>query len=157
AGVAEMKRPRKWLDRPSFWKWVIPLVLGLAVFAILGVGGAVRSVAGTDRDIIAIVVTAMAAVRLVVIVLLAIALARRFRVIGWPAWIGPTILLVTMLGPPSLLTGYLFATYDFHIMEWRPMVGWISDSVSLVLLIVAGSMPGTAARAQKIEVAHVFE
>jgi len=29
------------------------------------------------------------------------------------------------------------------------MVGWISDSVSLVLLIVAGSMPGkTAARAK---------
>jgi len=152
-----MKKPRKWLDRPSFWKWAILLVLGLVVLVIPDVNGVVRSVGGKDRDIVAIVLIAMALVRLVLMVLLAIALARRFRDIGWPAWIGPTILLVTQLGPPFFLTGYLFATYDSDILEWRPMVSWISDCVSLVLLIVAGSMPGKAARAQNIEVAHVFE
>src|SRR5262249_26123849 len=152
-----MKKRRKWLDRPSFWKWAILLVLGLVVLVIPDVNGVVRSVGGKDRDIVAIVATAMAFVRLVLMVLLAIALARRFRDIGWPAWIGPTILLVTMLCPPLFITGYLFATYDSEILKWRPTVGWISASVSLVLLIVAGAMPGTAARAQNIEVAHVFE
>jgi hypothetical protein len=86
------------------------------------------------------------------------ALARRFRDIGWPAWIGPTILLVTMLGLRFLIVGYATATNDSDILlEWGPMFGWISDSVSLVLLIVAGSMPGKAAHAQNIEVAHVFD
>ena len=152
-----MKKPRKRLDRPSFWKWAIPLVLGHAVLSIPAVNGAVRSVGGTDRDIFAIVLIAMALVLLVLMVLLAIALAWRFRDIGWPAWIGPTILLVTQFVPPFFLTGYLFATYDSDILEWRPMVSLISDCVSLVLLIVAGSMPGKAARAEKMEVARVFE
>src|SRR5215471_21837626 len=113
-----MKKPRKRLDRPSFWKWAIPLVLGLVVLAILS--GAARSVGG--KDIVVIVVTAMALARLVVIVLLAMALARRFRDIGWPAWIGPTILLVTTLGVPVFFAGYetyANATYD------NDMIGWI--------------------------------
>src|SRR5262249_4300182 len=107
--------------------------------------------------IVVIVVTAMALARLIVIVLLAMALARRFRDIGWRLLLGTTILLVTMLGPPFLFSGYLIATYDTGILEWRPTVVWISISVSLVLLTVAGSMPGKAARAQNIEVAHVVE
>ena len=151
-----MKKLPKRLDRPSFWKWAIPLVLGLVVLAILGLSGAARSVGGINT--VVIVKSVMALARLVLIVLLAMALARRFRDIGWPAWIGPTILLVTMLGLPFLVVGHATATYDSDIvLEWGPMVGWISDSVSLVLLIVAGSMPGKATRAQNIEVAHVFD
>jgi uncharacterized membrane protein YhaH (DUF805 family) len=153
-----MEKLPKRLDRPSFWKWAIPLVLGLVVLAPLRRSGAVRaaySVGGTDA--VVIVVTAMALARLVLIVLLAMALARRFRDIGWPAWIGPTILLVTMLGLP-IGAGYAIATYDIDIaLEWGPMVAWISDSVSLLLLIVAGSIPGKATPAQNIEVAHVFD
>jgi uncharacterized membrane protein YhaH (DUF805 family) len=150
--VAEMEKSKR-LDRPSFWKWAIQLVLGFVVLAILGVSAAPR-VGG----IAVIVDSAMALVRLVLVVLLAMALARRFRDIRWPAWMGPTILLVTMLGPPVLLVGYAAATNDSDIvLEWIPMVRWISDSVSLVLLIVAGSMPGKAARAQNIEVARVFD
>src|SRR5215510_11407759 len=150
-----MKKPRKRLDRPSFWKWAIPLVLGLVVFEISTVG----RVEPVLIDVI--VLLAMALARLVLIVLLAMALARRCRDIGWPAWIGPTILLVTVLGPPFLVVGYGIATYvndirnDIH--EWVSMVGWISDSVSLVLLIVAGSMPGKTPRARNIEVVHVFD
>ena len=163
-----MKKPRKRLDRPSFWKWAIPLVLGLVVLAILGRSGAVRLVREFDTGLdaaaaIALALTAMALVRLVLIVLLAMALARRFRDIGWPAWIGPTILLFTTLGPPIFVAGYVFytiATYvnDIRndIWEWVSMAGWISDSVDVVLLIVAGSVPGKAS-AQNIEVVHVFD
>jgi len=100
-----------------------------------------------------IVVSAMALARLVLIVLLAMALARRFRDIGWLAWIGPTILLVTTLGPPFLVVGYVNSTYDEDFREWASMVGGISDSVSLLLLIVAGSVPGKTAR----KVVQVFE
>ena len=131
---------------------------GARVFVILNVSGAARSVRLVGGvNAVVIVVSAMALVRLVLIVLLAMALARRFRDIGWPAWIGPTVLLVTVLGPPFLAVGYGIATYvndirnDIH--EWVSMVGWISDSVNLALLIVAGSVPGK----ENIEVAQVFE
>ena len=159
-----MKKPRKRLDRPSFWKWAILLVLGLVVLAILGPSGALRLVGEFDTGLnavaaITLALTAMALVSLVLIVLLAMALARRFRDIGWPAWIGPTILLFTTLGPPFLVAGCTFATYVNEIRdirEWVSMAGWISDSVDLVLLIVAGSVPGKAS-AQNIEVVHVFD
>jgi hypothetical protein len=82
------------------------------------------------------------------------ALARRFRDIGWPAWIGPTILLGTMLGLEFLVVGYATATLDEDILGWVPTIGWISDSVNIVLLIVAGFVPGKPA---SIEVAHVFD
>jgi len=159
SGVAEMKKPRKRLDRPSFWKWAIPLVLGLVVLAILGPSGALRLVGEFDTGLnaVAAITLAIALVFLVLIVLLAMALARRFRDIGWPAWIGPTILLFTRLGPPFLVAGYTFAEAPFNdapdIGEWVSMAGWISDSVDLVLLIVAGSVPGK----ENIEVARVFE
>jgi uncharacterized membrane protein YhaH (DUF805 family) len=149
--VAEMEKSPKRLNRPSFWKWAIPLVLGLVVLKISPVG----RVEPVLIDFI--VVSAKALVRLVLIVLLAMALARRFRDIGWPAWIGPTILLVTMLGLPFLVVGYASMTYDEHIFEWVSMVHLISDSVNIVLLIVVGSMPGKTARAENIEVARVFD
>ena len=163
-----MKKPRKRLDRPSFWKWAIPLVLGHVVLAILGPSGALRLVGEFDTGLnavaaIALAQTAIALVWLVLIVLLAMALARRFRDIGWPAWIGPTILLFTTLGPPFFVAGYTFYTFATYvndirndIWEWVSMAGWISDSVDLVLLIVAGSVPGKAS-AQNIEVVHVFD
>ena len=166
-----MRKPRKRLDRPSFWKWVIPLVLGLVVLAILGRSGAARHAVrlvgefatGLNLNAVAAItlaLTAMGLVSLVLIVLLAMALARRFRDIGWPAWIGPTIRLCTRLGPPFFVAGYTFAeTYVneiWDIEEWVSMAGWISDSVDVVLLIVAGSVPGKAS-AQNIEVVHVFD
>ncbi len=122
-----MEKSPKRLDRPSFWKWAIPLVLGLVVLPIPGY--AARSVGGINT--VVIVDLAMALVRLVLIVLLAMALTRRFRDIGWPAWIGPTILLVTMIGLPFLVIGYATATYDSDIdivLEWGSMAGWRSTS-----------------------------
>ena len=164
-----MKKPRKRLDRPSFWKWAIPLVLGLVVLVILGRSGAFR-LAGelytglNARDAMVLAQGAAGLVMLLLMLLLAMALARRFRDIGWPAWIGPTILLVTLLGPPFFFAGYqsyALSTYGYEV--WNDIrvqasyVVRISESVSLVLVIVAGSMPGKSARAQRIEVAQVFE
>jgi len=146
-----MKKSPKRLDRPSFWKWAIPLVLGLVVLSILPLHSAALSVGGLNA--VVIVRLTVTLVRLVLLVLLAIALARRFRDIGWPAWIGPTILLVTMLGLQFLVIGYATATLDEDILEWAPTAAWISDSLSLLLLIVAGFVPGKPA---SIEVAHVF-
>src|SRR5262244_4131755 len=147
-----MKKPRKRLDRPSFWKWAIPLVLGGLVLAILGRSGAVRLAGEFDTGLnavaaIALAQTAIALVWLVLIVLLAMALARRFRDIGWPAWIGPTILLFTTLGPPFFVAGYTFAEPTFAeptFNEIRDIGDLVSMAVDLVLLIVAGSVPGKA-------------
>src|SRR5215469_2237376 len=147
-----MKKSPKRLDRPSFWKWAIPLVLGLVVLSILPLHSAALSVGGLNA--VVIVRLTVTLVRLVLLVLLAIALARRFRDIGWPAWIGPTILLVTMLGLQFLVIGYATATLDEDILEWAPTAAWISDSLSLLLLIVAGFVPGKPA---SIEVADVFD
>ena len=153
--MAEMKKSPKRLDRPSFWKWAILLVLGLVVLSILPLYSAALSVGGPNAAfIVGLAVATMALARLVLLVLLAIALARRFRDIGWPAWIGPTILLVTMVGLQFLVAAYATATLDEDILEWAPTAAWISDSLSLLLLIVAGFVPGKPA---SIEVAHVFD
>jgi uncharacterized membrane protein YhaH (DUF805 family) len=144
-----MKKSPKRLDRPTFRKWAFPLVLGVAVLPILPLYGAALSVGGLNA--VVIVRLAVTLARLVLIVLLAMALARRFRDIGWPAWIGPTILLVTMLGLPIV---FLVYASDVDISEWAPTVAWTSDSLSLLLVIVAGFVPGKPA---SIEVAHVFD
>jgi len=67
---------------------------------------------------------------------------------------GSTILLVTMLGLPVFFVVYAGATSDVDILKWAPTVAWISDSLSLVLVIVAGFVPGKPA---SIEIAHVFD
>jgi uncharacterized membrane protein YhaH (DUF805 family) len=110
-----MKKSPKRLDRPSFWKWAIPLVLGSWFLSILPLSSAARSVGGPNAAVIVrLTVATQALARLVLIVLLAMALARRFRDIGWPAWIGPTTLLVTMIGLP-IAGGYAAATlYQLH-------------------------------------------
>lgn len=135
-----MDKSPKRLDRPTFWMWVVPLVLGRVFFAVLVATGAARSIASAGD---------------VLLIFLAIALARRFRDIGWPVWIGPTILLVTMVGGPFAV---MFVAFAYHagsrMMDWLSLYGLVSVPVNLVLLIVAGSVPGKPA---PVEVAHVFE
>jgi uncharacterized membrane protein YhaH (DUF805 family) len=123
-------------------------VLGSWFLSILPVGGVARSL-GLNSAVSVGLTVGLA--RLVLIVLLALALARRFRDIGWPAWIGSTVLLVTMIGLPVV---FLVYASDVDILEWAPTVAWMSDSLSLLLLIVAGFVPGKPA---SIEVAHVFD
>ena len=79
-----MKKSAKRLDRRSFWMWAVPLGLGHLVVYIAIVRGAGQ----------------LWWLDVILLMLLAIALVRRFRDIGWPGWIGPTILLVTVIGLP---------------------------------------------------------
>jgi uncharacterized membrane protein YhaH (DUF805 family) len=134
-----MDKSPKRLGRRTFWMWVVLLVLGhvLAIGMIPPGSAAPLAMIGIDD---------------VILILLAIALARRFRDIGWPVWIGPTILLVT-IGLPFLGIGIAMMNHaGDQIMQWLPLYGLISGPLNLVLLIVAGFVPG-----KHIEVAQVFE
>ena len=134
-----MEKSPKRLDRRTFWMWVVLLVLGhvLANVSIPAPGSAaLLPMIGIDD---------------VILILLSIALARRFRDIGWPVWIGPTILLVT-IGLPFLGIGIAMMNHaGDQIMQWLPLYGLISGPLNLVLLIVAGFVPGKPA---SIEVAR---
>jgi hypothetical protein len=136
-----MEKSPKRLDRPRFWMWVVPLVLGHLVLSAVIMRGVAGPFGSFDN---------------VIVVFLAIALARRFRDIGWPVWIGPTILLLTMIGLPFLILGFAMMKHaGDQVMQWLSLYGLISGPVTLVLLIVAGSVPGKPA--PRIEVAQVFE
>lgn len=131
-----MAKSRKRLDRAAFRTWAVPIVLGYFLVMILTMGSA---------D------TASGAFNFVLLILLAIALARRFRDIGWPAWIGPTILLGTMFGLPFIALFYVMTMryVDDHLMHA------IAHLVALVLLVVAGSVPGKTA--SSTETVQAFE
>jgi hypothetical protein len=66
----------------------------------------------------------------------AIVLTRRLRDIGWPVWIGPTILLVMMLGSPFLAVG-------FAMMNLGDQITW---SIALYSLIKGFCGPWAADR-----------
>jgi hypothetical protein len=120
--------------------WAVPLVLGHVVLTLLLVSGPASSLGSVDTVLIAF---------------LAIALARRFRDIGWSAWIGPTILLGTMLGLPLVVVGIALVNgAGDQMMEWLSLYGLVAGPLNLVLLIVAGSVPG---KPVATDVTHVFE
>jgi hypothetical protein len=134
------RRPVKPLDRPTYWLWVVPLVLAHLVLTFLimnGVGGPVG------------------AIDTVLVIYLAVALSRRFRDIGWQPWIGPTILLGLMVGLPTLLFGYAIMNHSGEIMRWFWLMGLVTGPIILVLLVVAGCAPGKPDT--NAEAAQVFE
>jgi len=140
-----MEQSPKRLNRRTFWMWVVLLVLGHALANLS------TSEPGSSAPF------PMIGIDEVILILLAIALARRFRHIGWPVWIGPTILLGT-IGLPLLGIGIALMNHAVdQIAPWLPLYGLISGPLNLVLLIVAGFVPGKSARAEHIEVARVFE
>jgi hypothetical protein len=55
---------------------------------------------------------------------------------------------------PVFFVVYAGVTSDVDILKWAPTVGWISDSLSLLLVIVAGFVPGKPA---SIEIAAIFD
>jgi len=83
-----MKVPER-LDQPKFWQWAIGLVIAHIVLSLLA--AQVRPFGALDT---------------VAVVTLALAVGARFRDIGWPVWIGPTFMLVTMLALPMVALGY---------------------------------------------------
>ena len=121
------------LNRPLFWMWTAPIVLGKVLLSIAVANG-----------------IGVGAYDTVLVLLLAYVMAGRFRDIGWTPWLGPVFILVTMLGIPVAVMGVAIARHigpdDFVQLLFR--VGLFTGFANLVLLIVAGSMPGRAAPAE---------
>jgi hypothetical protein len=117
------------LNRRLFWTWTIPIVVAYVLLGIAVVNGARVGPFAT-----------------VLIVLLAYVVAGRFRDIGWPAWLGPAFILVTMLGIPAVAMGLEIernATPD-ELLQSLVRVGLFTGLANLVLLIIVGSVPGGA-------------
>ena len=149
----EMEKTGRRLDRRSFWLWAVPLGLGYVI-----------SARPFFFPMSLRVASSLAAVDTILVVFLAITLAQRFRDIGWSAWIGPTILFVTMFGLPFVVVGLEIMHYPQLLsLRWIAMIpmiqtwqacGMLAAPVNLLLLIVAGCVPGRPART---EIAYVFE
>ena len=136
-----MEKVAKRLDRPSYWKWTVPLVAGHVFLSLLVVGGVAKSLGSVDT---------------LIIVFLARTLAWRFRDIGWPGWIGPTILIATMLVLPLLVVAIAAVNNaGDDVMQCFSITGLVSVPVNLVLLIVAGSVPGKPGAGPAV--VHVFD
>jgi hypothetical protein len=121
------------LNRLYFWLWAVPVVAGHVILTIAVENGA--RVGPLDT---------------VLIVLLAAVVAGRFRDIGWPGWLGPALVLVLMLGIPLVATGLAIAQNagPDQVMETLLRVGQFSGLATLVLLVIAGSVPSRAAPAE---------
>ena len=124
-----LKVPER-LERDDFWLWAVCLVSGHIVLSLLSAGGG-----------------PFGAVDTLAIVALAMVLGARFRDIGWPVWIGPTFMLVTMLALPLAAVGYAIATKlsPPALLNLMNAIGLVAGPANLLLLIVAGFIPGSAA------------
>jgi hypothetical protein len=71
------------LDRPSYWMRVLLICAGLGLLSIAKLSG-----------------VQLPPLDFVLILFLAVALAGRFRDIGWPAWIGASFPIATMVAFP---------------------------------------------------------
>jgi uncharacterized membrane protein YhaH (DUF805 family) len=124
-----LKLPKR-LDRPAFWMWPFPLIVGhlfLAVSIAAGLPGS-----GT--------------IDTVIVIFLAGVLVSRFRDIGWPGWIGPSFMVVTMVLFPLAAAFYAGANKlpPDRLMELLSRIGLIAGPLNLLLVVVAGSVPGKA-------------
>jgi hypothetical protein len=145
-----MEKAGKRLDRPTYWELVVPLVFGHVILSSLLVPGSATGLGSVDTIV-------LGAVDTIVLGWLARTLARRFRDIGWPAWIGPTILLITMVVPPLVIVGIAIASHaGAKVMGWWSLYGLLFGPLNFALLVVAGSLPGTPA-IRTTEIAEVFE
>jgi hypothetical protein len=123
------------LDQPTFWMWVIPIALAhllLSMLAASSMSLGVTSPWGTMDTL--------------VIFVLAMAIAGRFRDIGWPSWIGGLFPVVTMLLLPFAALVYEISAGNAaqHFPESLIAVGQFSLAANSLLIIVAGSVPGRA-------------
>jgi hypothetical protein len=121
------------LDRRSFWMWVGPLLAAHWLLSLAAAKG--MPFGGID---------------IVVIILLASALAGRFRDIGWPIWMGSSFLIVTMVVLPLMAVAYAFASHPqpAELLRWLTRIGQITLPFNLLLLVVAGCMPSRRGAAE---------
>jgi len=115
------------LNRAAFWPWAICLVLGHVLLTLATISGA-----------------KLGALDSLVVIALALAVGARFRDIGWPAWIGVSFILLTMVVGTLGVTAYAIANNlrPAQFMEAMNVYGWFSGPLNLALLVLAGSMPG---------------
>jgi len=121
------------LDRPTFWMWVIPIALAhllLSMLAASSMSLGVTSPWGTMDTL--------------VIFVLAMAIAGRFRDIGWPSWIGGLFPVVTMLLLPFAALVYEISAGNaaHHFPESLMVVGQFNLAANCLLIVLAGSVPG---------------
>jgi len=123
-----LKVPER-LDRSTFFLWAFCLVAAHIVLTLLTMKGA-----------------PFGAVDSLAVVALALVVGARFRDIGWPVWIGVTFVLVTMLALPLAATGYAIASglSTPMFVDLMNRIGLFVGPVNLLLLVVAGAVPGTA-------------
>jgi hypothetical protein len=128
--------PRQ-LDRATFRLWAVGLVAAHIIAVIAAANGA---------DLLGKLDTP-------IILFLAWALAARSRDIGWPAWMAPAFLLVTMLFSPFLLLAYLIATGNksADFLGLASMIGLVTGPLNLILLVVAAFVPGQASAGESSE------
>ena len=124
-----MAKPKKRMNRLTFWAWTVPIVAAHVVLTVLMVNRVNGPWSSFDTALL---------------FFLATALARRFRDIGWPAWIGPTFAIVTMLGIPMAVIGYAFISMPTsqQLLEWIATIGLVTGPLNLVLIVMAGCVPG---------------
>jgi hypothetical protein len=121
------------LNRFSFWLWTVPIVTA-HVLLILAVANGAR-VGPFDT---------------VLIVLLAAVVAGRFRDIGWPVWLGPAFILVTMLGIPVVAMDLAIARNvdPDEFVQLLLRIAQFTGIPNLVLLVIVGSVPGRGVPAE---------
>jgi len=136
-----LKVPER-LDRHTFWSWAVCLVIAHIFLTVLSVNGAPFGVLDSFA-----------------VIALALVVGARFRDIGWPAWIGVTFVLVTMLALPLVAAGYAIASNLSRpaFLQLMNAIGLFVGPANTVLLIVAGSVPGTAAATSAEALIAVFE
>ncbi|WP_139017312.1 hypothetical protein [Bradyrhizobium sp. STM 3809] len=118
------------LDRAGFWPWAVLLVLGHLLLSYATIAGA-----------------KLGALDTLAVLALSLVVGARFRDIGWPAWAGIMFMLLTMGLGPLGVAGYAIAANlpMAAFMTLMNAYGWIVGPMNLVLLIVAGSVPGRSA------------
>lgn len=116
------------LDRPAFWVWVVPLVLGHVLLTFMMVSGA----------------KGFGAIDTLLVLFYARVLGSRFRDIGWPGWIAPTFVIVTMIVIPLLGLGIAIGSHTRpdEFMNLISSIGSIMGPANLLLMVVAGVVPG---------------
>jgi uncharacterized membrane protein YhaH (DUF805 family) len=122
------------LDRGSFWMWALALI---AAHIVLAVAAAKGTPGAGGIDSVAIIFPARA-------------VAGRFRDIGWPVWIGPTFMIVTMLILPPVAVGVAIAPKapPTTVLQSLNLIGLIAAAANLALVVIAGLAPGKAEAAE---------
>src|SRR6266581_1947580 len=121
AGASMFKSLHR-IDRGTFWLWAIPIVFAHGLFAVAMAYNVQTSLGPVDTGLI---------------VVLAMALAGRFRDIGWPVWIGPTFMLGTMLAIPMAVLFCMISigTAGSAFIPAMTVIGQFSGLGNIVLLV----------------------